>query len=85
MTNGAYACLKLIQAASNNKREFAELTALFEVASEKSLLLKDGTIYPLLAKICRRVQDGDAILSKLEGKTEEEIKALDIIDILYDE
>lgn len=98
MTYHFYNCLKLIQTVNNNYHhivELEELHNLFEIPYTQSKFLRDSIKieYQVLAAICfetrqnhysnKRLEwDVETILAKLEGKTREEIEAMDIITII---
>ena len=98
MTYHFYNNLKLIQTVNNNYHhivELEELYHLFDISATKSNYWKDSEEieYDVLMQICFHTRlnhyshkcfewDVDTILAKLEGKTRDEIEAMDIKDIL---
>lgn len=98
MTYYFYNNLKLIQTVNNNYNhivELEELHHLFDTSFSEPNFWRDEVKveYEILTKVCRHTiqnhysnkcpeWDVDTILAKLEGKTRDEIEAMDIKDIL---
>ena len=98
MTYHFYNCLKLIQTVNNNYHhivELEELHNLLETSYIQPNFWRDSAKveYEILAKICFETKwnhysdkhlewDVETILAKLEGKTRDEIKAMDITTII---
>ena len=96
MTYHFYNYLKLIQTVNNNYHhiiELEELNILFDIAAAKSNDSNVKIEYDILAKICLKTRWNhyfnkylewgvEAILTKLEGKTREELEAMDITTII---
>ena len=96
MTYHFYNYLKLIQTVNNNYHhiiELEELNTLFDIAAAKSNDSNVKIEYAILSKICSRNRwnhysnknlewDRETILAKLEGKTREELEAMDITTVI---
>ena len=98
MTYHFYNCLKLIQTVNNNYHhivELEELHNLLETSYIQPNFWRDSAKveYEILAKICFETKwnhysdkhlewDVETILAKLEGKTRDEIEAMDITTII---
>ena len=98
MTYHFYHNLKLIQTVNNNYNhisELEELQRLFKTSYSQPNYWRDSAKveYDILARVCSNTIQNhyankcpewnvDTILAKLEGKTRDEIEAMDIKDIL---
>ena len=98
MTYNFYNCLKLIQTVNNNFHQIVELEELhhlFKTSSTKPNVWRDNAKieYEILSKICFEARwshysnkhsewDVETILAKLEGKTRDEIEAMDITTVI---
>ena len=98
MTYHFYNCLKLIQTVNNNYHhivELEELHNLLETSYIQPNFWRDSAKveYEILAKICFETKwnhysdkhlewDVETILAKLEGKTRDEIEAIDITTVI---
>ena len=98
MTYHFYNCLKLIKTVNDSYQhivELDELCTLFETSANTSNFWRDEVKieYNILSKICYHTRennygnehpewDVDNILAKIEGKTREEIEAMDITTII---
>ena len=98
MTYHFYNCLKLIKTVNDSFQhivELEELCTLFETSANKSNFWRDEVKveYDILSRVCYHTRDNhygnehpewgvDNILAKIEGKTREEIEAMDITTII---